>query len=63
MNTGGNLQTSFAGGTILSIAGSIAPGDIVKTLVLATIGAFASLIVSHLLKWSGILFFKIVKRK
>jgi hypothetical protein len=39
------------GGTLLSIFANIHPEDIVRTFVLAGIGAVASFIVSLVLKW------------
>ena len=38
------------GGTLLSLAASVQSADILKTIVLATIGAIASFMVSLLLK-------------
>ena len=40
-----------AGGTLLSIFDTIQSGDVTKTIVLATVGAVVSFVVSLGLKW------------
>ena len=40
-----------AGGTLLSIAANLETGDVVKTAVLACVGAVVSFVVSLLMKW------------
>ena len=40
-----------AGGTLLSIFATIQSGDVTKTIVLATVGAVVSFVVSLGLKW------------
>ncbi|MDX2191205.1 MAG: hypothetical protein SFY32_15215 [Bacteroidota bacterium] len=40
-----------AGGTLLSIFGTLQSGDIVKTVCLALIGATTSFLLSMILKW------------
>jgi hypothetical protein len=42
------------GGTLLSITAGISSGDIVKTALLATVGAIVSFGVSATLKWLNI---------
>ncbi|NGF55408.1 hypothetical protein G5B00_02685 [Parapedobacter sp. SGR-10] len=44
-----NVQTGTLGGTLCSIMGSITMDDIVKTVVLAAIGAVTSYIISYFL--------------
>lgn len=39
------------GGTLLTIAVSIPSGDIVKTIILAAVGAVVSFVMSLALKW------------
>jgi len=40
-----------AGGTLLTIAATIHPEDVVKTVILATLGAVTSFLISLLIKW------------
>lgn len=56
MNTNIQLKISTASGTLLSISPVIFTHDIVKTIILAVVGATVSFIVSLFLK-------KITKRK
>jgi len=52
MNT--NHSTTIygtAGGTLLSIFGNLQAGDVVKTVLLAMVGASTSFIISLGLKW------------
>lgn len=51
--TGNNHSTLFGTvtGTLFSMTVAISPGDILKTALLAAIGAIASFLVSVLLKW------------
>ena len=54
MATWGNhhgTAAGTAGGTLLSLIASIQPGDITKTIILATVGAAVSFVVSLGLKW------------
>ena len=46
-----SLKAGTATGTVLSIFGNIFYEDILKTIILAVIGASASFMVSLLLKW------------
>lgn len=46
-----SLKASTATGTLLSIFGNIFYEDILKTIILAVVGATASFMVSLLLKW------------
>ena len=39
------------GGTILSVIPSVETGDVVRTLILATVGAVASFLATQILKW------------
>lgn len=39
------------GGTVLTIIGSLQPHDLVKTVILATVGAVVSFALSLLMKW------------
>jgi mannitol-specific phosphotransferase system IIBC component len=50
-HTGGTLAGT-AGGTLLSVLASLGPGDVLKTMVLAAIGAITSFFISLLLKWA-----------
>jgi hypothetical protein len=52
-NHGGHNGTLYGtiGGTLLSITAGIGSGDIVKTALLATVGAIVSFGVSATLKW------------
>jgi mannitol-specific phosphotransferase system IIBC component len=45
-----NQSAGTAGGTILAIVGVLDPSDVLKTAVLAAIGAAVSFIVSAILK-------------
>ncbi|MFV8351783.1 hypothetical protein [Flavobacterium sp. XS2P14] len=51
METNISLRTGTASVTLLSIAPNILSEDIVKTIILAVVGATASFMVSLLLKW------------
>ncbi|WP_165929337.1 hypothetical protein [Flavobacterium hiemivividum] len=51
METNLTLKTGTASGTLLSIAPNIFSEDIVKTIILAVVGALASFLVSLFLKW------------
>ncbi len=51
MESNNTLQVGTASGTLLSIVPSIASEDIVKTIILAVVGAVISFAVSLLLKW------------
>ena len=46
-----NTKSGIIGGTLLSILTSISWGDVVFTIVMATIGAVVSFIVSMFLRW------------
>ena len=46
-----SLKSGTAAGTVLSILPNIFSADIVKTIILAVIGATVSFAVSLLLKW------------
>ena len=46
-----SLKVGTATGTVLSIFGNIFYEDILKTIILAAVGATASFLVSLLLKW------------
>jgi mannitol-specific phosphotransferase system IIBC component len=52
-NHSGNVGTitGTAGGTVLSVFGNIQSGDMVKTVVLAMVGAVTSFAVSYCIKW------------
>lgn len=49
-NNNGGTVTATLGGTVLSIAANIGSEDILKTAVLAALGAVVSFIVSLLMK-------------
>jgi subtilase family serine protease len=51
MESNNTLQVGTASGTLLSIVPSIASEDIIKTIILAVVGAIISFAVSLLLKW------------
>ena len=51
MESNSTLQIGTASGTLLSIVPNIFSEDIVKTIVLAIVGAIVSFTVSLLLKW------------
>jgi uncharacterized membrane protein (UPF0136 family) len=51
MESNNSLPMGTAAGTFLSIAPNILSEDIVKTIILAVLGATVSFIVSLLLKW------------
>ncbi len=51
MESNNSLHTGTASGTLLSIMPTIASEDILKTIVLAIIGAIISFGVSIVLKW------------
>ena len=51
METNTSLRIDTASGTLLSIVPNILSEDIVKTMILAVIGATISFSVSLLLKW------------
>ena len=46
-----NQSAGTAGGTILAIVGVVDPGDMLKTAILAGIGAMVSFVVSAILKY------------
>ncbi|MDD2985544.1 hypothetical protein [Flavobacterium sp.] len=46
-----SLKIGTAGGTLLSMAPNIASVDILRTIILAIIGAIVSFFVTLLLKW------------
>ena len=46
-----NTKSGIIGGTLLSTLTSISWGDVVFTIVMATIGAVVSFIVSMFLRW------------
>ena len=50
-NTGNNTMAGTAGGTMLVILLHIGGEEILKTVILASIGAVVSFSVSMLLKW------------
>ena len=50
MKGGFPIRTGIASGTLLSMAPNILSGDIVRTVILATIGATVSFIVTCLLR-------------
>lgn len=49
-NNHGGTVTATIGGTVLSIAANIGSDDVLKTVVLAALGAVVSFIVSLLMK-------------
>ncbi len=51
METETSLRMSTASGTLLSIVPNILSEDILKTIILAVVGALVSFTVSLLLKW------------
>jgi mannitol-specific phosphotransferase system IIBC component len=51
METNINLKTGIASGTVLSILPNIYSEDIIKTIILAVVGATVSYVVSLFLKW------------
>jgi len=51
MKTNISLKIGTASGTLLSISPSIFSEDIVKTVLLAIVGATVSFAVSYFLKW------------
>ncbi len=51
MATNSLLPTCVIGGTLLSLVANISSTDIIKTVVLAVLGAVVSFIVSLLLKY------------
>ena len=51
METNISLKNGTAAGTVLSILPNIISEDIVKTIILAGVGAIVSFIVSLTLKW------------
>jgi hypothetical protein len=52
MESNNTLQIGTASGTLLSVIPNIVSEDIVKTIILAVIGAIISFGVSLLLKWN-----------
>ncbi|MEP0984406.1 hypothetical protein [Ekhidna sp.] len=44
-------KAGTAGGTLLSVVMNIDAGDILRTVILATVGAIVSFSISVLLKW------------
>jgi hypothetical protein len=51
MESNNSLQIGTASGTLLSVVPNIVSEDIVKTIILAGIGAMVSFTISLLLKW------------
>jgi hypothetical protein len=51
MESNNSLQIGTASGTLLSVVPNIVSEDIVKTIILAGIGALVSFTISLLLKW------------
>ncbi|WP_199878498.1 hypothetical protein [Flavobacterium sp. RSP49] len=51
MESNNTLQIGTASGTLLSIVPNIVSEDILKTIILAVVGAIISFSVSLLLKW------------
>ncbi|MBL7743144.1 MAG: hypothetical protein JNN00_06665 [Chitinophagaceae bacterium] len=51
MNETVNTKTTTLGGTVTVFLANINSGDVVKTMVLAAIGATVSFGMSHVLKW------------
>jgi hypothetical protein len=53
-NTPFNMDTRMGmwSGTVLVVLANITPGELMKTIILATVGAIVSFAVSWLLKWS-----------
>ena len=45
-----SIKNGTISGTILSIAGAITTGDVFKTIILASIGAIVSFVISNILK-------------
>jgi hypothetical protein len=41
------------GGTVVAVIGNIQPNDLIKTVILATIGALVSFSLSMLMKWAA----------
>lgn len=50
METNNSIKTGTVGGTLLTLFATVHEGDILKTMVLAAIGAVVSFCVSLLLK-------------
>ena len=51
MNENSFAKAGTAGGTIIVILMNITTGDIIKTAILAAVGAIVSFGVSYVLKW------------
>jgi hypothetical protein len=51
MHTNLSIKVGTAGGTVLSIVPNIHSADVLKTVVLAAVGAVVSFSISWLLKW------------
>ncbi|MBL7739058.1 MAG: hypothetical protein JNK14_07555 [Chitinophagaceae bacterium] len=51
MNGSAQTKTTTLGGTATILMANINSGDVVKTMVLAAIGAAVSFGMSHVLKW------------
>ena len=49
-----DTATGMVGGTLLAILVQLDGSDIIRTLILASLGAVVSFVVSHLCKWSWI---------
>ncbi|MEP7197602.1 MAG: hypothetical protein ABI851_13865 [Saprospiraceae bacterium] len=46
-----SIKNGTISGTLLSIAGAMTSGDVFKTIVLASIGAIVSFVISGVLRW------------
>lgn len=46
-----NITRGTVGGTLIALIAAIDAGDVIKTIVLATIGAIVSFTVSKLMRW------------
>jgi mannitol-specific phosphotransferase system IIBC component len=51
MTTNNSTLVGTAGGTFLSIVPNLNSADVLKTVILATVGAVVSFMISILLKW------------
>ena len=50
-STQGGTLAGTAGGTLLTLVTSLHPEDVVRTLILASLGAVTSFFISLLMKW------------
>lgn len=48
----GSAAIGTVGGTVFTIIGNIQSSDLIKTVILATVGAVVSFTLSMLLKWA-----------